>query len=149
LSGLFLVIAGWGRQGGEDLDMPTLQVARHVRDEQAMHHQAGVGLLERGAELARIDQAIASLSRGHGRVLIIQGAAGIGKSSLLRTACEQATAQGVQTLTARASELERDFGFGVVRQLLRLTLLAAASRNALSCWPARRGWPARCWVSAA
>ena len=121
--------------------MPTLQVARHVCDEQAMHHQVGVGLLERGAELARIEQAIASLSRGHGRVLIIQGAAGIGKSSLLRTACEQATAQGVQTLTARASELERDFGFGVVRQLLethlvgcsesqRAELLAGAARLA-------------------
>ena len=72
-------------------------------------------LLERGGELARIDQAVADLRHGHGGVLVIQGPAGIGKSTLLRMVCERAAEQRVQTLTARASELERDFGFGVAR----------------------------------
>ncbi len=79
---------------------------------------AGAGLLERGGELARIAHAVAALQRGDGGVLVIQGAAGIGKSALLRVLCEQATRLGVQTFCARASELEREFGFGVVRQLL-------------------------------
>jgi DNA-binding NarL/FixJ family response regulator len=89
---------------------------------------AGVArqLLERGGELARIEQAVAALRRGHGGVLVIQGAAGIGKSSLLRAVCEHAAIQQVQTLTARASELERDFGFGLVRQLLEVRLIRAA-----------------------
>jgi DNA-binding CsgD family transcriptional regulator len=51
-------------------------------------------------------------------MLVILGAPGIGKTSLLQAVCKYATAQGLQTLTARASELERDFPFGVVRQLL-------------------------------
>jgi tetratricopeptide (TPR) repeat protein len=83
------------------------------------------GLLERGGELARLDQAIAALVRGHGGVLVIQGAAGIGKSALVRVLCEHATEQGLQIMTARASELERDFGFGVVRQLLEARVVRA------------------------
>jgi DNA-binding CsgD family transcriptional regulator len=84
-----------------------------------------LGLLERGAELARINKAITALGRGHGGVLVIQGAAGIGKTTLLRTVCEYAADQGVQTLNARGSELERDFGFGIVRQLLETRLIRA------------------------
>src|SRR2546421_1931134 len=88
-------------------------------------------LLERGGELARIEQAVDALRRGHGGVLVIQGAAGIGKSSLLRAFCEHSAIHQVHTLTARASELERDFGFGVVRQLLeRRGIRAAESERA-------------------
>lgn len=101
----------------------------------------GVGLLERGGELARIEQAIAALGDGHGGVLVIEGAAGIGKSTLLRAVCEHAAGHGLQTLTTRGSELECGFGFGVVRQLLetrlvhtgeseRAELLAGAARLA-------------------
>ncbi|HEX6404618.1 MAG TPA: AAA family ATPase [Pseudonocardiaceae bacterium] len=82
-------------------------------------------LLERGGELAHIEQAVAALRRGHGGVLVVQGAAGIGKSSLLRAVSEHAAVQKVQMLTARGSELERDFGFGVVRQLLEVRLIRA------------------------
>lgn len=81
--------------------------------------------MERGGELALIEQAVTALRRGHGGVLVIQGAAGIGKSALLAALCEQAVGQGVQTLTARGSELERDFGFGVVRQLLERRVVRA------------------------
>jgi len=91
---------------------------------------AGTELLERGEELARIQQAITALDGGDGGVLVIQGAAGIGKSALLHVLCEHATEQGAQTLTAQASELEREFGFGVVRQLLEArTVRAEASER--------------------
>jgi hypothetical protein len=82
-------------------------------------------LLERGEELARIEQAISALQQGHAGVMVIQGAAGIGKSALLQALCERAMEAGVQTLTARSSELERDFGFGIVRQLLEVQLVRA------------------------
>lgn len=98
-------------------------------------------VLERDAELAGIEQSIAVLAGGQGGVLVIQGAAGIGKSTLLGALCERASGQGMQTLTGRASELERGFSFGVVRQLLearvvrageleRAKLLAGAARLA-------------------
>lgn len=94
------------------------------------HYTSGMAggsqqLLERGGELARLEQAVRALVHGRGGVLIIEGAAGIGKSALLRAVCEQATEREVQTLTARGSELERDFGFGVVRQLLERRMVRA------------------------
>jgi predicted ATPase len=58
-------------------------------------------------------------------VLVIQGAAGIGKSAPVRVLCEHATEQRLQLLTARGSELERDFGFGLVRQLLETRVVRA------------------------
>jgi predicted ATPase len=82
-------------------------------------------LLERGAELARIEQFIADLARGQGGMLVIQGAAGIGKSALLGALCERAGGQGMQTLTARTSELEQAWSFGVVRQLLESQVVRA------------------------
>ncbi|MGH3854043.1 MAG: ATP-binding protein, partial [Pseudonocardiaceae bacterium] len=86
---------------------------------------AASGLWERGGELACIEAAVAALGGGRGGVVLIQGAAGIGKSALLCALCEFAAGQGLQTLTARASELERDFGFGVVRQLLETRVVRA------------------------
>jgi DNA-binding CsgD family transcriptional regulator len=85
----------------------------------------GRGLLERGGELARIERAIAAVGRGQGDVLVIQGPAGIGKSTLVQVVSERAAEQGLQTLTARGSELEREFGFGVVRQLLETRVVRA------------------------
>ncbi|HXT45930.1 MAG TPA: ATP-binding protein [Pseudonocardiaceae bacterium] len=82
-------------------------------------------LLERGEELARIQQSITAVGRGDGGVLVLQGAAGIGKSVLLGALCEHATAEGMQTLTARVSELEHEFGFGMARQLLERRVVRA------------------------
>ena len=65
-------------------------------------------------------------------MLVIQGPAGIGKSALVRVLGEHAAGQGVQTLSARASELERDFGFGVVRQLLETRVIRPAGPSGLS-----------------
>ncbi|MBV9312681.1 MAG: AAA family ATPase [Pseudonocardia sp.] len=86
---------------------------------------ANVRLLERDRELARIEQAVAALERGHGSVLIVEGAAGIGKSALLRALCMQAAERNARTFTARASELERNFGFGIIRQLLERRIVGA------------------------
>ena len=74
-------------------------------------------LLERGWELSLIDEALAEAVAGEGRVLAIEGEAGIGKTALLDAVAERAEAAGITVLAARGRELERDFGFGVVRQL--------------------------------
>jgi len=47
--------------------------------------------LERGGELARIQQVISAVQQGHGGVLVIEGVAGIGKTALLQVVCEAAT----------------------------------------------------------
>ena len=49
--------------------------------------------------------------------MVVEGAAGIGKTSLLAAAAERAAARGTRVLAARAAPLEQAYGFGVVRQL--------------------------------
>ena len=76
------------------------------------------GLLERDAELAAIARAVEHAAAGRGGLLVLEGPAGAGKSSLLAAAREHAEAEGFTVLRARAGQLERDFAYGVVRQLL-------------------------------
>ncbi len=74
-------------------------------------------LLERADQAAQIDEALSAAWRGEGRVLVIEGPPGIGKSRLLHELRDRGAARQ-RVLYARASELERGFAFGVVRQLL-------------------------------
>ena len=75
-------------------------------------------LLERDVELARVAAAFAD---GAG-VMVVEGEAGIGKSAVLAAGVEQGCAQGSRVLSARGGVLERDFGYGVVRQLFEAPL---------------------------
>jgi DNA-binding CsgD family transcriptional regulator len=75
-------------------------------------------LLERERELMWLLDAVTAAERGRGRVLLVEAAAGLGKTSLLKVAAEAASASGFTCLRARATELERDFAYGCVRQLL-------------------------------
>jgi len=74
-------------------------------------------LLERAGEISAIADAFGAAADGEGRVLVVAGRAGIGKSSLLAESQRAARAGGFSVLTARASDLEREFAFGVARQL--------------------------------
>jgi len=83
--------------------------------------EAGLGvgsLLERGGELDVIEGAIARALGGTGAAVLVQGVAGIGKSSLLAQAAAFAQAQGMEVLEARGAVLEREFPFGLARTLL-------------------------------
>ena len=68
-------------------------------------------------EVAAIAAAIARLHLREGGVLAFEGPAGIGKTRLLAVLREHAVDAGATVLDARAGLLEREFGFGVVRQL--------------------------------
>ena len=74
-------------------------------------------LLDRAAELAAIATAIESACSGSGSALLVEGAAGIGKTRLLTNACERAARAGMTVLAARAAEFEDGYAWGVVRQL--------------------------------
>ncbi|HVW46926.1 MAG TPA: AAA family ATPase [Solirubrobacterales bacterium] len=82
------------------------------------HPTAYGPLLERERELAELDRALVETEAGgDGRALLIEGPAGIGKTSLLQQLDGRAGARGHRVLKATGSEMERDFGFGIVRQL--------------------------------
>lgn len=73
-------------------------------------------LLEREAEIAALDQALADALAGQGSVVAIEGPPGIGKSRLVASAVELARARDMYTLSVRATELERSYPYGIVRQ---------------------------------
>ena len=74
-------------------------------------------LLERDRELASLDELIAHAAAGRAQLALVEGPAGIGKSRLLAELRARGQAGGLRTLAARGSELEREFPFGIVRQL--------------------------------
>ena len=83
-------------------------------------------LLERDSELDGVDEALRDASAGAGSLVLVQGPGGIGKTALLTEIRRRADAQGLSVLRARAQELEREFGFGVVRQLFEPVLARAS-----------------------
>jgi len=83
-------------------------------------------LLERNEELARIESALAEARTGRGRFLVIEGPAGIGKTALLAAARTAAEDGGMRVLRSRATEMESNFAFGVVRQLFEPPLAEAS-----------------------
>ncbi len=90
-------------------------------------------LLERAFEITETTTAIEEARQGRGRLLVVQAAAGLGKTSLLAAARHTAQESGMRVLTARASELESSFPFGVVRQLFE-SVLHGASEELRARW---------------
>ena len=84
-------------------------------------------LLERDPEVQTIDDALAAAYGGDGRVVLVEAPAGLGKSTLLAAARDQARARGFEVLAARGRELEREFPFGVARQLFEARVRAAGA----------------------
>lgn len=82
-------------------------------------------LLERDRAIARIDQALRDAIAGRGSLLLLEGPAGIGKTRLIQAAARRARQLGLATHSARGSELEREFAYGLVRQLFETSLVAA------------------------
>ena len=102
------------------------------------------GLLERDAEIAILRAQLDGAAEGRGAMIAVIGPAGIGKSSLLAVAREHAAQSGFLTLDARGGELERDYGFGIARQLFErpIAQLPAARRRAALGGAAARAAPA-------
>jgi predicted ATPase len=69
-------------------------------------------LLERAGELAVIDAALEDACEGTGRLVIVEGPAGIGKSSIVAEGRSRAVSVGMEVLQARGSELEASFSWG-------------------------------------
>ena len=83
-------------------------------------------LLERDADLAALRALVDAARDGNGRLAVIEGSAGIGKTRLLAEARAMGAGMGLRVLAARGGELEREFAFGIVRQLFE-PLLATAT----------------------
>ncbi len=92
---------------------------------------ATTALLERESELARIESLLDEVQDGSGRLLTIEGEAGAGKTALLDATARSAAERGMRVLRARGGEFERDFPYGVMRQLFEPLLVDEAARREL------------------
>src|SRR4051812_18862806 len=90
-------------------------------------------ILERDRELDLALGALDAAAAGSGRVVLVSGPAGIGKTRILAELRQRGAGRGVQLLSARGGELERQLPWGVARQLLdpALAALAPGDRDAL------------------
>jgi DNA-binding CsgD family transcriptional regulator/predicted negative regulator of RcsB-dependent stress response len=74
-------------------------------------------LLDREQELGQVVERLELACGGAGSALLVEGPGGIGKTELLLAAERAARGRSMLVATARGAELEREFAFGVVRQL--------------------------------
>jgi predicted ATPase len=86
-------------------------------------------LLDRERELADVASGLESATAGSGRILVVEGPSGIGKTELLRRAVELARQTGFTALSATAAEVERDVPYGVVRQLFERSIAKAPAEE--------------------
>src|SRR4051812_9951227 len=96
-----------------------------------MPRDSGSRIVERDNEIGLIGMLLGDAIASEGRVALIEGPAGIGKTRLLAEARAQAPGLGMAALSARGSELEREFPFGVARQLFESALADPARRDRL------------------
>jgi DNA-binding CsgD family transcriptional regulator len=89
----------------------------------------GDTLLERDWGLDRIEGCLGRARQGHGGALVVEGPAGIGKTVLLAAGLDMAASEGFRVLRARGAELEREYAFGVVRQLVEPVLAGASEEE--------------------
>ncbi|MGE5636879.1 MAG: ATP-binding protein [Nocardioidaceae bacterium] len=75
-------------------------------------------LLERDAELVALAARVDAARAGSGALLVTEGPAGIGKTSLLAATADVARQGGMTVLRASGAPLEQTFSFGIARQLL-------------------------------
>ena len=74
-------------------------------------------LLDRDAELDVLERQLIAIGAGAGRVVVVEGPAGIGKSSLLGAIARSAAARGMTVVRARGGPFEQDAVWGIARQL--------------------------------
>lgn len=97
-----------------------------------------VDLIEREGDLRTLGDQVDAGRRGDGSLTVVEGPAGIGKTSLLDAACAHGRELGMRVLRARGGVLEQELEYGVVRQLLErpLRLAPEPQRTALLAGPA-------------
>jgi DNA-binding SARP family transcriptional activator/tetratricopeptide (TPR) repeat protein len=94
-------------------------------------------LVDRERELDQLRQCLDGAVGGQGRLALVSGPAGIGKSRLLAEARGLAAERGALALTARGSQMEKEYAFGAVRQLFEPVLAQQQNTESLFSGSAR------------
>ena len=87
------------------------------------------GLLERESELSQLAALLEEVREGCGAACVVEAAPGIGKTRLLQVTRRRAQDVGMRVLTACGAPLERDYPFGIVRQLFEPLVLGSSPQE--------------------
>jgi predicted ATPase len=94
-------------------------------------------LLDRDGELATLAAVLTSACRGRGGIVLLEGAAGVGKTALMGATASLARERGMQIFSAQGGELEQEYPFGLIRQLYEPLLAAAEPDRRQRLWKER------------
>ncbi|MDX3458685.1 AAA family ATPase [Streptomyces sp. ME02-8801-2C] len=96
-------------------------------------------LLDRRGQLAVLERAAGEARAGRGGVVLVRAGAGMGKTALLDTWADVQRPGEILVVSASGAELEQDFAFAVLRQLVEPLLARAgdAGRARLLAGPAQ------------
>ena len=97
-------------QGREEVVMPRVERRRSTT--------VGSRLRERGDVLSAISNALNQTWAGRGRLILIEGAPGRGKSAVVNAGCHIARELGLAVLRARCTEHEMRIPYALARRLL-------------------------------
>src|SRR5215475_8116086 len=132
-----MVREGTAANTGQMAGFRCLAVAEPARGSQTWHVRRGwaapagqVALVGRDAELERLAAAVAAARAGRGRIVLIAGEPGIGKTALLGCLAERAAAAGARVASGAAEELEMRLPFAAISDCLRLSAAPADPRAA-------------------
>jgi len=109
--GAAVFIVGKARPGKRSVAEPV----RRQADEPV---ESGGLLLERDSEISLIDALLTRVLRGEGRRMLIEGPAGIGKSTLLEHLGERARARGIELRACQCSKTDARVALSAARGLL-------------------------------
>lgn len=87
-----------------------------------------MGMVERSEELRALEDMLDAARGGTGSVVLVEGAAGVGKTALLHALAECATASGAVFAGASASSLERNMPLATVGQIFEERVLSGDER---------------------
>jgi hypothetical protein len=82
------------------------------------HTAADGGILERDDDLDRCSSVLEDVRGRAGATIVVEGAAGIGKSEVLARVCAESAVRGITPLLVRGGHHEQTLAFGGVRTLL-------------------------------
>ncbi|XVQ84265.1 AAA family ATPase [Microbispora siamensis] len=91
--------------------------------------ESAMALIERQEEMSCLKLLVAGAVLGRGRVALVGGPVGTGKSAVLRALSEQATDLGAVSVSATGSRTERRLRLGVLRRLLHDAPLSPEERR--------------------
>ena len=133
------ILAGWVESGGvsavQAAPTPPLPETVWSPGRMPLDAAAATPLVGREPELARLQQWWRETQAGQGRLILIGGEAGIGKSCLIQTFAEYLRWEGSLVLWGRCYEFERFLPYQPLAELLQAALPALAAIGAANLPP--------------